>query len=151
MNSEQCDVGEFHRAMDQRIESRPTVPSEKIVRLRARLVAEEFGEFLCAITGNDDQDFEKLLLDLVDALQFNEPDLPAMADAVIDLKYVLEGTLLAFGIDGEPIWNAVHAANMKKAGGPVGPDGKRLKPPGWVPPDVRQLLIDQGWTPPEGS
>jgi len=71
---------------------------------------------------------------------------PELADAIGDLKYVLEGTNLAFGIDGEPIWDAIQAANMAKAGGRVDEHGKRLKPPGWTPPDIEGELVKQGWT-----
>jgi len=150
MNKEQKDVAEFHRAMDQAIEPRPTVPDEKIVRLRGRLVAEEFVEFLEALL--DPEEFgdlkaiKALVMTMVGQgkLRVNVPEL---ADAIGDLKYVLEGTNLAFGIDGEPIWNAIQAANMAKAGGPVDEHGKRMKPPGWTPPDIAGELRKQGWTP----
>jgi predicted HAD superfamily Cof-like phosphohydrolase len=61
-----------------------------------------------------------------------------------DLDYVVEGTRLEFGIDGEPIAAEVHRANMAKTEGPVAPDGKRLKPPGWTPPDIAGVLRKQG-------
>ena len=35
---------------------------------------------------------------------------------------------------------------MRKVGGPIRPeDGKRLKPPGWVGPDILGELIKQGF------
>lgn len=159
MNKEQKDVAAFHRAMDQAILPEPGVPSAEVVYLRARLVTEEFGEFIAALSGVDADDAKRLVDHLqqemnayfLDEKEPARPNLVDLADAIADLKYVLEGTNLAFGIDGEPVWDAVQAANMAKAGGPVSPEGKRLKPPGWTPPDIRQVLIDQGWTPPKGS
>jgi predicted HAD superfamily Cof-like phosphohydrolase len=55
---------------------------------------------------------------------------------------VVEGARLELGIDGAPI-AAVHEANMKKVSGEVRADGKRLKPPGWKPPDINLELIVQ--------
>ena len=74
-------------------------------------------------------------------------DMPELADAIGDLKYVLEGTNLAFGIDGEPVWDAIQKANMAKVGGGVDAHGKRMKPPGWTPPDIAGELRKQGWAP----
>jgi len=81
------------------------------------------------------------------ALEAGLPNLPDIADAIGDLKYVLEGTNLAFGIDGEPVWDAIQKANMAKAGGSVDEHGKRMKPPGWTPPDIEGELRKQGWKP----
>lgn len=153
MHREQLDVLDFHAAMDQEVLSTPAVPRPEVVYLRARLVTEEFAEFVAALSGADDAGKERLitfLQEFVKAYFFGRsvvPDIVDLADSIADLKYVLEGTNLAFGIDGAPIWDAVHEANMKKAGGPVSPEGKRLKPPGWTPPDIRGLLLKQGWTP----
>jgi predicted HAD superfamily Cof-like phosphohydrolase len=38
----------------------------------------------------------------------------------------------------------VQRCNMLKSTGPVRSDGKRLKPEGWEPPRIRELLIEQG-------
>ncbi len=60
---------------------------------------------------------------------------------------MIEGTRLAFGVNGKAIAEAVHRANMAKVGGGVDVNGKVLKPEGWAPPDVKALLIEQGWEP----
>lgn len=39
----------------------------------------------------------------------------------------------------------VHRANMTKATGPIAPNGKRMKPPGFRPPDIVGELKKQGW------
>jgi len=59
-------------------------------------------------------------------------------DAIIDLLYVTIGAGNALGYDLQGAWDAVHTANMAKAG-PDGKaifreDGKVLKPSDWVPP-----------------
>jgi len=36
---------------------------------------------------------------------------------------------------------------MRKVGGVVREDGKRLKPEGWVGPDIEKCLRAQGWKP----
>jgi predicted HAD superfamily Cof-like phosphohydrolase len=70
-------------------------------------------------------------------------DLPAIADGLADLIYVAIGTAVAYGIDLRPVWAAVQAANLGKLGGTVREDGKRMKPPGWKPPDVAAILAGQ--------
>lgn len=150
--SELEDVRRFHLAVDQAIEPVPTSdPGEGVVRLRAALVAEEFVEFLEALflPRTLRQRYAMwcirfLLKEIVREGRIRV-NLPKLADAIEDLKYVLLGTDLAFGIDGAPLWEAVHRANMAKADGPVSPTGKRLKPPGWKPPDIERLLREQGW------
>lgn len=49
------------------------------------------------------------------------------------------------GIDIKPLFEEVHRTNMLKVGGPTRADGKILKPEGWQPPRIRELLIEQGW------
>ena len=148
MHQEQCDVRSFHFAMDQAVEPTPTVPAEKIVRLRGALVAEEFFEFVDSMFAfHDSASLKQAVMNGVQHAPI-VVDIVDMADAIADLKYVLEGTNLAFGIDGQGVWEEVHAANMRKASGPVSPEGKRLKPPGWKPPNILQVLVNQGYMPP---
>jgi len=66
-----------------------------------------------------------------------------------DLEYVNLGTADAFGVDLEMPFVLVHNANMTKASGPIDAYGKRLKPPGFEPPDekIRALLVASGWRP----
>lgn len=74
-------------------------------------------------------------------------NLPSAVDGLVDTIYVCLGAAVAWGVDLEPVFNAVHAANMAKVGGGLRKDGKILKPPGWVAPDVAGELKKQGWTP----
>ena len=84
--------------------------------------------------------------------------------ALAGLDYVVEGARLEFGINGLPIADEVHRANMAKAGGPKRADGKHMKPEGWTPHEVHRAnmakaggpkradgkhMKPEGWTPHE--
>ena len=140
-------VTEFHKAIGQPIAESPTYIPDARVRLRAALIAEEFFETMESMF--DDEHLRLLKGEVLDVLRVASVavDMPGLADGMADLDYVVEGTRLEFGIDGEPIAAAVHAANMRKVGGPISPQGKRLKPPGWTPPDIAGELVKQGWQP----
>ena len=85
------------------------------------------------------------LIELVEAIQRN--DLPEAADALVDFIYVILGLANHMGIALDPLFYAVHDANMEKFSGPIRDDGKQLKPEGWVPPDIAAELKLQGWEP----
>lgn len=114
------DVLEFHRklAPDQ-IGGKPNWPRFDVMRLRVRLIDEEIEELKRALAAGT----------LADA-----------ADGIADSIYVLIGLSIAMGIDLRPVWAAVQKANMAKEGGPTREDGKVLKPEGWQPPPIQQIL-----------
>ena len=64
-------------------------------------------------------------------------------DGLMDLLVVTFGTIEEFGLDPGPFWDEVHRTNMLKATGPIREDGKRLKPEGWIPPNIRSVLQKQ--------
>lgn len=122
-NDWQADVTEFHRVFcPEQVATLPTMPIRAIRDLRVGLIIEELQE-------------------LGDA--FERSSVSNVADAIADLLYVVLGTAVACGIDIGPVWEVVHAANMKKAGGGRRADGKRLKPTGWEPPDIAGVLARQ--------
>jgi predicted HAD superfamily Cof-like phosphohydrolase len=138
---------EFHTLVGQPVLTTPQVPDEKRVRLRAALIAEEFFETMDAMFGIQNGYFwqaKESMKRLIEDIPV-DVDLPKLADGLADLNYVIEGTHLEFGIDGGPIAAEVHRANKTKATGPVAPNGKRLKPPGFKPPDIEGELEKQGW------
>jgi predicted HAD superfamily Cof-like phosphohydrolase len=149
MKTNQDRLIEFHRAIGQPILPYPQVPPDDRVRLRARLIAEEFFETMDAMYGVNGRSTpgaisklvaaRKLVANVIDTC-IPGVDLVELADGLADLDYVIEGTRLECGIDGEPIAREVHRTNMLKSGGPVSPEGKRLKPPGWTPPRIREEL-----------
>lgn len=142
-------VREFMTQMQQYIGLTLGVPPDPIVRLRAELVIEEALEFVEACF--DFSRFASLVPyreELVRLIRTQpvKVDVPKAVDALADTDYVVEGARIAFGVEGEPIARVVHEANMRKTQGPVDPiTGKKLKPLGWVPPDIRGELAKQGW------
>ena len=117
----QQDVFKFHVAFDLAVGETPGLRGEM---LRGRLIQEEIRETTRAIRTND---------------------LPGAVDGIVDSIYVLIGSAITFGVNLDPIWDAVQRANMAKLGGPIRADGKVMKPPGWQAPDVAALLRLQGW------
>ena len=157
MKTRQEMLIEFHKAIGQPIEGRPTVPADARVRLRAKLIAEEFFETMFALFGVNGNAAPMAIpwlseahLKVMQVIDECRPgvDLVELADGLADLDYVVEGTRLEFGIDGESIAEEVHRTNLLKVGGTISPEGKRLKPPGWEPPRIEMILEVQKsmWT-----
>jgi len=133
MNRWEKDIDHMMRAFGQTTRSMPDEPpvSAKEMELRKLLLAEESQELLEAI---------------------DEGHLPSIAKEIADVLVVTIGVARCFGIDMEPVWNAVHVSNMAKLSGGTHPEtGKRLKPPGWKKPDMERELLEQGWLWTEGG
>jgi predicted HAD superfamily Cof-like phosphohydrolase len=112
----QSDVEDFHRSLDITV---GTSPALREPELRAELIREEAKETIKAIEEND----------LVLAI-----------DGLCDLLAVVYGSAVTWGVDLAPFWDEVHKTNMLKQGGLKRADGKRLKPPGWKPPELEPIL-----------
>jgi predicted HAD superfamily Cof-like phosphohydrolase len=147
------DVLRFMVVCNQHIRHVPDVPPRDVLRLRMRLIAEEFVELLEATFSKEGwsdgwdwaEDLKATIKRVIDDAHVLV-DLPELADALIDLEYVTLGTFPSFGINDEPLWQAVHEANLTKQSGPTDPvTGKRMKPSGFVAPDIFKLLWAQGW------
>lgn len=146
-------VREFHELCGDVDPDVPTMPAEKIVRLRLRLVLEEAFELFAASvakgvggeTSSDQDTVESLWAETraaIDALTIF-PDLVEIADALADIDYVVAGTRLAYGIQRKAVADEVHRSNMAKAHDGVilrDAKGKILKPEGWAPPNIRKAL-----------
>ncbi len=149
-------VRQFHLGVGQPVNFAPVIPSDERVRLRLRLAVEETLEAVEACISGDDglsglyrkylNDARDVIGKLIDCAPI-KVDLPAYADALADSDYVNEGARLEFGIDGAPIAEAVHNANMRKLDGSKRADGKITKPEGWTPPNIERELRSQGWEP----
>jgi hypothetical protein len=67
-------------------------------------------------------------------------------DALVDLVYVALGTAYLCKFPFQKVWDAVHAANMKKIRAVRACDSRRgstfdvVKPKGWKKPDVAKIL-----------
>lgn len=177
---------EFHRTFEHPIADSPSIPSDDRVRLRASLVVEECLEFVESLFDGNSRLLEGDMprardavrtarenLSLLIANADVKVDLVEAADAMADIDYVVEGSRLEFGINGEPIADEVHRSNMSKSvvcsdckgtairqkndhdaekcPGCAGrgrislkrADGKTAKPAGWTPPDIKGMLLGQ--------
>ncbi len=162
----QAQVMEFHRAFcpDQGLgEGPPSIPPVKTIRLRLRLITEEYFEALSSVLPFDldkipeyqfqGQTWERLALAraaIEDAIKHyggHAVDIVKLSDALADLDYVVEGTRIAFGVDGRPIADEVHRSNMSKVGGHRREDGKWIKPKSYSQADIAGELKKQGWKP----
>lgn len=80
-----------------------------------------------------------------------EMNLVELADGCCDLRVVTTGTLSAAGISDQLPQIAVDESNLRKfgPGGHRRDDGKWIKPHDWTPPPLLDILIRQGYVPPE--
>lgn len=135
---------QMQEVYEHEVKDRPTQLNETTRQLRSNLCWEEFQEFMLGLgvtyfpAVNEWMPWRHHGKD-------SKPDLAKLADGAMDLFVVVLGTLAAAGIDPQELWNEVHRTNMAKADGPIREDGKRLKPPGWKPPDIEGILRRQGW------
>lgn len=113
-------VREWHSAFDV-VPTTPHVPFGPPWERRIRLILEELAELARA-----------------QALH----DLPAYADALVDLTWVVLGTAVESGMPFDELWKEVQRANHNKLkdGAMVDANGKVLKPDGWRPPDIEGVL-----------
>jgi predicted HAD superfamily Cof-like phosphohydrolase len=134
VNKYQHAVRTLMKAVGQETPKTPTLENYPF-ELRAKLCLEEAREFLdaCGLAIEDG---------CVVPVDGAIPKWPEMIDAIVDLLYVTYGAAVSMGIDLDPFFAEVHAANMRKVGGPLREDGKRLKPPGWVGPNIDRVLVE---------
>ena len=136
------DIKDFQLATGSFMRNYPSLDvPEEVAILRRNLMAEEFDEMFTALEGY--------------TLAPGTDILAEIAKECTDVIVTVIGTMLAFGIDPEPVWKAVHRSNMAKVG-PNGKveyrkDGKVLKPEGWEPPDIMGEIRRQKETNPLNS
>lgn len=125
------DVLEFHAKFDLLpTEPGPRALPKSLQEFRERFMREELGEFWASYRAGEN----------------GEPDVPGLADALVDLVYVALGTAVMMGLPWPELWDAVHAANMTKVRAQAPADSKRgstfdvVKPAGWVAPDVAGII-----------
>jgi predicted HAD superfamily Cof-like phosphohydrolase len=121
LSESQQAVRDFHRVMvgDHVAPESPIDIEQYNGELRCALIEEEAGEFRSA---------------------WEARDRLGMIDALCDLLYVTLGAAVQMGVDLDPFFHEVHRANMAKGEGPLRADGKKLKPPGWVPPRIAETF-----------
>jgi predicted HAD superfamily Cof-like phosphohydrolase len=144
-------IREFMQKAGQETPGQPTPPSAAIRVLRAKLILEEALETVEAlgvdvrVSGGGAShislvDDPEMIFEVV-----REPDLEGVVDGCADISVVTIGTLVAFGVDDEPILEEVDSANLRKfaAGSYVRDDGKWMKPPDWRKPDILGVVERQ--------
>ena len=119
------DVMNFHNACSVPVLDHPEWPAEARIELRKDILEEEYKELMSAIQSRD---------------------MVKTADGIADLIYVAIGTALEFGIPIDRVWAEVQRANMAKRDPATGrvryrEDGKVLKPEGWTPPNIAEIVL----------
>lgn len=139
MNDMQFLVQQFHEKFGHPVAESPRAVPPDLIDLRIKLIREEFNE-------------------LIEALE--KGDVVETYDAALDILYVVFGLLNVAGMDAEPGFAEVQASNMSKLGAdgePIisrgeeldgFPAGKILKGPNYFKPDLRRVLMAQGFVPP---
>jgi predicted HAD superfamily Cof-like phosphohydrolase len=130
MNEIVHEVAEFHRRLGFPVGEGPT---PRILARRLALIDEEAQEVRSAI--EEAQRAAEGSAEATEALRH-------VVQELVDLTYVIAGTFVELGIDPQPAWQAVHAANMRKSAPPDG--GKAVKPADWLAPivPVVPLVLD---------
>lgn len=130
-------VAEFHKAFDLPAPPWPPLrPDPDLVRLRMRLIREEYEEVMEELSqlarATDPEKVVELLRNTLKEL--------------VDLCYVAEGAAVSLGLPYDAAYKEVHKSNMSKLGAdgnPIRrPDGKVLKGPNYQPADMRQFVGD---------
>lgn len=122
MTEEQAKVREYHQRFGCTVNDRPTWAGEAEHRMRVAMIEEELAELRNAGESRN---------------------LVEVADALADLLYAVYGTAVAYGIDLQPVFDEIHAANLSKGGGGQRKDGKVLKGPDYRPPQVAPIIRAQ--------
>lgn len=145
-------VKEFHETFNHPVNSKPTVPDEKIVKLRLALILEEFIELTEACVNEETAEAQHLVQTLHHAMDHVKSlkaenlnvDVVEVADALTDINYVTYGAGHCFGVDLDECMQEVQRSNMSKLGEDGKPiyneHGKVMKGPNYTPPDLRKLL-----------
>lgn len=128
-------VREFHEAFDlPRPEHAPLVLDPDLVRLRLRLIREEYEEVRTEL---------EILAYSKNPTLVNET-LARLLKELADLRYVVEGCAVAFGLPFEEAFEEVHRSNMSKLdenGKPLyREDGKVMKSPLYQEADMTNLV-----------
>lgn len=137
-------VREFHATYALPVESgAPDVDRDR-VHMRMALIAEEFAELMTAVYGARAGTLAEEAFAAGVATDDGARDTLAAADALGDLVYVIYGMALECGIPLPDVLAEIQRSNLSKLGADGLPilreDGKILKGPHYVPPDIAGVL-----------
>jgi len=134
------DIRDFHEKFSLEYNGPPRQLHGDFGQFRSKFMAEELAEYL----GFDDAE-KKFFCDLA-VMKSEWTSLEHQLDALVDLVYVAVGTAYMHGFDFDEAWRRVHEANMKKVRAVKASDSLRgstydvVKPPGWKPADLSDLV-----------
>lgn len=145
MTAHQTQIKEFMRKAGQDCPDKPVMPTLKVRKLRAHLIAEELGELACAFglfPFSIIYHFFKGYFEKIFAGEWLI--LWKVYDAAIDLMVVTIGTAVACGMELELGWEETHRSNMSKfIDGHRRADGKWIKGPSYSPANLEPIIEGQ--------
>lgn len=123
-------VREFHEKYGHYTNEsgKPAIPDDDVINLRYKLIEEEMRETLHA------------LAEMMNSPNYELEHLTELADGIADSIVVLMGTVLAFGIPIDIVFEEVHRSNMSKSL-EKNEYGKTIKGPHWSPPNIKAILV----------
>lgn len=146
-------VRAFHTKFSIPVRDKPGVPSDERVRLRLRLIAEEFFELIESAIDTSCQDAEGALIgwakeEIASVISRGPVNvhLDEFVDALADIEYVVLGSAAEVGVDLDPVFREVDRSNKTKCS-ETDATGKIVKGPDYEPPAIEQCLKAQGWEP----
>ena len=154
------NVRYFMRLGNQRTPEHPQLPTSQERELRAALHFEEtmesindLGVQIGIVVGNDVVPLNDPINNTVREHDYSAYDerccnLVGIVDGCIDMSVVAIGTVIACGACDVGLLEAVDANNLAKfgPGHTIREDGKVVKPADHTPPDLHQVLVNQGMT-----
>lgn len=140
-------VKEFHKTFGHPVADAPTSIKDDRYILRLALILEEAFELADALgfSTYDIKDSADYMLNTIGPRVYDkEVDIVAVADALGDLEYVVNGAALEMGIPLPEVVAEIHRSNMTKLGPEGKPiyreDGKILKGENYEPPRLEKVL-----------
>ena len=122
------DIDQFHKKFKFEKNLKVGIPDDnELVNFRTSFLMEELAEYTQAIT---------------------KKDAAGALDALVDIVYIALGTAWLFNLPFEKAWNEVQKANMKKIrtkskSKKRGTSFDVVKPKGWTPPDIEQIIEEE--------
>ena len=119
------DIDSFHKKYKFEKNEKVGIPDDnELVNFRTSFLMEELAEYTQAIT---------------------KKDAAGALDALVDIVYIALGTAWLFNLPFEQAWQEVQRANMSKIrtkskSKKRGTSFDVVKPKGWRPPDIEQVI-----------
>lgn len=150
-------VREFHEAFGMPVNEVLENVGPDRVKLRLDLIVEELDELFESALGTTRGTVSDIIWNTLKERGQDEPvsvnngsvavfSTVGVADALVDMLYVIYGACLEFGINADAVFDEVHKSNMSKLGADGKPiyreDGKVLKGPDFFEPNIWNVLVN---------